>query len=269
MNLSIAVVTYDSRAVIEPCLTSIYGANIPFPFEVIVIDNNSNDGTVEYIRSKFPDVRLIVNSRNEGLAKAVNLAFQESSGRYLLVLNPDIQVCPGAIPALLNAMEADPMIGLCGPKLLNIDGSLQYSCRGYYTLYTLLLRRTFLGTMSPNHEAVRHHLMMDWDHATSREVDWVLGAAFMLRREAIHDGKVMDETFFLYFEDVDLCLRLKKDGWKVIYFPDAMMIHRHQRASAGGMWNRAKVEHLKSWVKFTWKHRHEPLLHLSRNKWHG
>lgn len=266
MNLSIAVVTYDSRAVIEPCLASIYGANIPFPFEVIVIDNNSNDGTVDDIRSKFRDVRLIVNRRNEGLAKAVNLVFQETSGRYFLVLNPDIEVCPRAISTLCSMMGSHPDIGLCAPKLLNIDGTLQYSCRRYYTLHTVLLRRTFLGTMFPGHEAVRHHLMMDWDHATSREVDWVMGAAFMLRREAIRDGKVMDESFFLYFEDVDLCLRLKKDGWKVIYFPDAVMIHRHQRDSAGGRWNRAKVEHLKSWVKFSWKHRHEPLLRLSRNR---
>jgi GT2 family glycosyltransferase len=269
MNLFIAVVTYKSRAVIEPCLASIYGSNMPFPFEVIVIDNNSNDGSVEYIRSKFPDVRLIVNRRNEGFAKAVNLAFRECSGRYLLVLNPDILVCHGAIPALVSMMESDPEIGLCAPKLLNIDGSLQYSCRRYYTLYTLLLRRTILGSIFPNHEALRKHLMMDWDHSTAREVDWVLGAAFMLRREAVPEDQAMDERFFLYFEDVDLCLQLQKAGWKVIYYPGAVMIHHHQRESAKRILSRAKFEHMKSWIKFSWKHRHEPLLHLSRNKGHG
>lgn len=266
MNLSIAVVTYQSRAVIEPCLTSLYDGDEPLLFEVLVIDNGSTDGTAECIASKFPGVRLIVNRQNEGLAKAVNLAFQQSSGTYFLVLNPDIEVCRGAISALLSAMQSDPRIGLCAPKLLNIDGTLQHSCRRYYTLYTLLLRRTFLRRMFPDHQAVRHHLMMEWDHATCREVEWVLGAAFILRRDAIRDRELMDKNFFLYFEDVDLCLRLRKDGWKVIYLPDAVMIHHHQRASARGAWNRAKLEHLKSWLKFSWKHRHEPLLRISRNK---
>jgi N-acetylglucosaminyl-diphospho-decaprenol L-rhamnosyltransferase len=266
MNLSIAVVTYQSRGLIEPCLTSIYGADVPLPIEVLVIDNSSSDGTADCIASRFPGVRLIVNRGNEGLAKAINLAFQVSSGRYFLILNPDIEVRPGAIPALLSAMQSDPGIGLCAPTLLNIDGSLQHSCRRYYTFHTLLLRRTFLGMMFPDHEAVRHHLMMDWDHSTACEVDWVLGAALMLRREAIPNGQVMDERFFLYFEDVDLCLRLRKAGWKVMYYPEAVMVHHHQRASARVIWNRAKFEHLKSWVKFSWKHRHEPLLRLSRNK---
>ena len=108
--------------------------------------------------------------------------------------------------------------------------------------------------------------MMDWDHADTREVDWVLGGAMMLRRDAIPKGNVMDERFFLYFEDVDLCLRLQKAGWKVMYYPDAVMVHHHQRASAKKIWNRAKFEHLKSWIKFSWKHRHEPLLKPSRNK---
>ena len=108
--------------------------------------------------------------------------------------------------------------------------------------------------------------MLDWNHSSQREVDWALGAAFILRREAVPDGRVMDERFFLYFEDVDLCLRLRKAGWKVMYNPEAVMIHHHQRESAGHNWNRAKFEHLKSWIKFAWKHRHEPLLKLSRSK---
>jgi N-acetylglucosaminyl-diphospho-decaprenol L-rhamnosyltransferase len=266
MELSIAVVTYCSKDLVEACLRSIRGTSGDIEHEVLVIDNRSSDGTVDHVRTSFPDVQLIENKHNVGLAKAVNLAFRQTSGRYFLFLNPDIRVHAGAITNLIIAMESDKAIGLCAPKLVNPDGSLQYSCRRYYTLGTLLLRRTFLGRMLPHHRAIRDHLMMDYDHATPREVDWVLGAAFLLRREAIQEQTVMDERFFLYFEDVDLCLRLRKAGWKVMYYPEAVMVHHHQRASARVIWNRAKFEHLKSWVKFSWKHRHEPLLRLSRNK---
>lgn len=264
MDLSIAVVTYCSKNLIDACLQSVRAAAIGTHHEVLVVDNRSSDGTAHHIRTNFPDIRLIENRCNEGLAKAINLAFRQSSGRYFLFLNPDITVFAGAIQSLIAAVESDKTIGLCAPKLLNPDGSLQYSCRRYYTPVTLLLRRTFLGRMFPHHRAIRDHLMMDYDHVGPREVDWVLGAAFMLRRSAILDQNVMDERFFLYFEDVDLCLRLRKVGWKVVYDPHAVMIHHHQRESARGWWNRAKFEHLKSWIKFSWKHRHEPLLRASR-----
>lgn len=266
MDLSIAVVTHCSKNFIDACLRSIREAAISIAYEVLVVDNRSSDGTAHHIRTNFPDIRLIENGCNEGLAKAINLASRQTTGRYFLFLNPDIRVCAGAIPSLMAAMESDKTMGLCAPKLLNADGSLQYSCRRYYTLGTLVLRRTFLRRMFPHHRVVHDHLMMDYDHAEPREVDWVLGAAFLLRREAIQGQNFMDERFFLYFEDVDLCLRLRKAGWKVMYYPEAVMVHHHQRASAKAIWNRAKFEHLKSWIKFSWKHRHEPLLRLSRTR---
>jgi N-acetylglucosaminyl-diphospho-decaprenol L-rhamnosyltransferase len=190
----------------------------------------------------------------------VNIGFRRTSGTYVLVLNPDIEVRPDSIKTLIDYMESAPDVGLCAPKLLNPDGTLQYSCRTYYSLRTVLLRRTVLGRLFPDHPCVRTHLMTDWDHEGRREVDWVLGAAFMLRRSALPVEGVMDERFFLYFEDVDLCLRLHKSGWKVVYNPAAVMVHHHQRASAQGLLSRAKFEHVRSWIKFSLKHRREPLL---------
>jgi N-acetylglucosaminyl-diphospho-decaprenol L-rhamnosyltransferase len=269
MSLTIAIVNYNSRELMTACLQSIAQARISVKHEVVVVDNHSSDGSVEAIRNLFPFVRLLENKHNLGFSRAVNLVFHRTSRKYCLVLNPDIEVSRDSVEQLVNYMESHPEVGLCAPKLLNPDGTMQYSCRRYYTMLSVLLRRTTLGSIFPNHEALRKHLMMDWDHSTDREVDWVLGAAFMLRREAIPDSQVMDERFFLYFEDVDLCLRLQKAGWKVIYYPGAVMIHHHQRESAKRILSRAKFEHMKSWIKFSWKHRHEPLLHLSRNKGHG
>jgi GT2 family glycosyltransferase len=266
ITLSIVIVNFQARSLLEKCIISVLASGIRWPFEMFVVDNDSKDGSEELIAERFPEVRLIKNHKNVGFARAANSAFIHCKGRYLLVLNPDIEVSIGAINSLLDYMESRPKVALASPKLLNSDGTLQYSCRTYYSFYIAMMRRTILGKLFPNHRIIRDHLMMDWDHADTREVDWVLGGAMMLRRQAFSDQQVMDERFFLYFEDVDLCLRLRKAGWKVMYYPDAVMVHHHQRASAMGIWNHAKFEHIKSWVKFLWKHRHEQLLRLSRNR---
>jgi GT2 family glycosyltransferase len=264
MKLSIAIVHYRTPDLLLSCLRSIDAFPPVISYEVMVVDNYSNDGTVDFIRNKYPKIALIENSDNRGFGRAANQAFAQSQAEFFLLLNPDISLGEGAIQHLLDGIQSNPSVGLCAPRLINPDGTLQYSCRRYHTLAAIVLRRTMLGRLFPNHKALRNYLMMDWDHSTAREVDWVLGAAFMLRREAIPNGRVMDERYFLYFEDVDLCLRLRKAGWKVMYYPEAVMVHHHQRESASTIWNRAKFEHLKSWIKFSWKHRHEPL--LSRNR---
>jgi GT2 family glycosyltransferase len=197
----------------------------------------------------------MANVENIGYARAVNQAWNQATGRHLLVLNPDIVVRPLALTVLHHHLEENPRTGLVAPRLLNPDGSLQHSCRRHYTAATYALRRTPLGRLFPDHRIVRQHLMADWDHGETREVDWVLGAAMMMRREAIGDT-VMDARYFIYFEDVDLCLRLQREGWEVVYDPAAEMIHHHRRASADGLLNRRKYEHFKSWIRFSLKHSH-------------
>ena len=255
VDLSIVIVHYRSPMDLETCLRSIEEARMPMGHEICVVDNRSEDGAVAMVRRLFPKVKVIENSHNVGFGRAVNEAFRRTAGVYVLVLNPDIMVRPDSIETLRRYMESDRDVAICAPKLLNEDGTLQFSCRKDYSVGVYLFRRTPLGRWFPGHKIIRDHLMADWDHATSRDVDWVLGAAFMLRRSAFQDSLVMDERFFLYFEDVDLCLRLRRAGWRVVYNPDSVMVHAHQRASAGGLVSRAKVEHLKSWLKFEWKHR--------------
>lgn len=255
VDLTIIIVNYNSRKDLERCLQSIEEAGLSCPHEIVVVDNASHDGSQSSVRDAYRKVRLLASSTNLGFGRAVNEAFRQTVGAYVLVLNPDIVVRPDSIERLHRYMASHQDVALCAPKLLNEDGTLQYSCRTDYSLGVYLFRRTPLGRWLPGHRIISDHLMTSWDHAAPRDVDWVLGAAFMLRRSAFQDSLVMDERFFLYFEDVDLCLRLRRAGWRVVYNPESVMVHAHQRASAGGLLSRAKVEHLKSWLKFEWKHR--------------
>lgn len=255
MDLTIAIVHYRSQRDLETCLRSIEEAQIQICYEICVVDNRSEDGAIAMVRRLFPKVTVIENKQNLGFGRAVNEAFRQTAGSYVLVLNPDIVVRPGSIERLHHYMESHHDVALCAPKLLNEDGTLQYSCRTDYSVGVYLFRRTPLRRWLPDHRIISDHLMATWDHTTPRDVDWVLGAAFMLRRSAFQESLVMDERFFLYFEDVDLCLRLRRAGWRVVYNPDSVMVHAHRRASASRLVSRAKVEHLKSWLKFEWKHR--------------
>lgn len=217
-----------------------------------MVDNASVDGTPAMLTEDFPDVHVVANRENLGYSRAVNQAIRAATGRYVLILNPDIEVIPGAIDELARHLDAHPDTGIAGGKLLNPDGSLQYSCRTFYTLFTLLHRRTPIGRLFPNSSVVRDHLMLDWDHESVREVDWMLGACLMVRNEAIRDVGLMDERFFMYFEDVDWCYRMKQHGWKVVYVPGARMKHVHRRDSArgGGIFNRRILAHLNSMFRF-------------------
>ena len=255
MILSIILVNYNSRMAITSCLSAIFRSHPSLDYEVLVVDNASTDNSRQLLAEGFPRLRLIENRENVGFSRAVNQGVRRSRGRYLLLLNPDMTVLPGSIDKMIGFMEGHPEVGLLLPKLLNQDGTLQFSCRTFYDFPTLFFRKTPLGKIFPNHRIIRRHLMMDWDHEKPREVDWGLGACMLLRRAVVSGGDLLDERFFLYFEDVDLCFRLKNEGWKVLYYPEALMIHAHMRQSSRGWINRAKWEHLKSLLKYYWKHR--------------
>ncbi len=249
LDLGVVVVTHNSAKELPACLTSLRAATFEGSTRIMVVDNASTDEGPALVRDSFPGVELVVNERNLGYARAVNQGAGRLEGRYLLILNPDVVVEPDALGVLADFLDQSPDVGLVAPRLLYPDRSLQYSCRGHYTLATYLLRRSPLRWFFPDHPVVRRHLMADWDHAEIQPVDWVLGAAMMVRREAL-EGPVMDERYFLYFEDVDLCLTLEQRGWKVVYHPGATMLHEHRRGSGRGLLNRGKYHHFRSWLKF-------------------
>ncbi len=250
LDLSIIIVGYNSAEPLAACLRSLAECPDTVSREVLVVDNASSDDTSLMVKREFPWVELYQNAANVGLSRAVNRGIRASRGRHILVLNPDIEARSGSLDALVAFMDATPEAGLVGAKLINTDGTLQLSCRGFYTFWTLLLRRTFLGKLFRNSGAIRRHLMLDYDHETARKVDWVLGACMLVRRAAMADVGAMDERYFLYFEDVDWCYRMWRGGWTVWYVPDSVMDHRHARGSARPGLNKLLIAHLISLLHF-------------------
>jgi len=250
VTVSIIIVTYNSAKVIGACLDSLAADCASGLAEAIVVDNASPDDSVRVVRENYPWATLIAGRENLGYSKGVNLGMQRARGRFLLVLNPDTVVRRGTLRRLIEFAEKTPDAGIIGPKLVFEDGTVQLSCRRFYTIRVLLMRRTPLGRLFPRSRVITDHLMSDWDHGSDREVDWVLGACMMVRRDAVREVGLMDERFFLYFEDVDWCYRMKQRGLKVYYLADAVIEHGHKRESAQAVLNRPFVAHLVSLFRY-------------------
>ena len=253
-DLSIIIVNYNTRNLLEQCLNSIYSENYHFDYEIFIVDNDSKDGSVEMIKTKFPQVKLIENRNNPGFAAANNQVLRRNNARYLLLINPDMVVLPDSLNLMIGFMDEHPGAGIAGGKLLNPDYSLQYSCRKFSTLATFFLRGIHFDTLFPNNTVLRKYMMSDWDHNQVRQVDWVLGSCMMVRRKAIEEVGMLDENFILYFEDQDWCYRMWKHGWKVYYVPRAQMIHYYQRRSAKRILNGLTWIHVRSMLYFFKKH---------------
>lgn len=248
--VSVIIVTYNSAGVIGACLESLAAEAASGLLEVIVADNASADDSAGVVGRSFPWAQVIAGTENLGYSRGVNLGIRRARGRYLFILNPDTVVRRGAIRRLIEFVERTPDAGVVGPRLVFHDGTVQFSCRRFYTFSVLLLRRTPLGKLFPNARAVRDHLMLDFDHDSTREVDWVLGAAMFVRREAVDSVGMMDERFFLYFEDVDWCYRMTQKGLKVYYLAEAVVEHGYKRESAQTVLNRSFAAHLVSLFRY-------------------
>jgi GT2 family glycosyltransferase len=249
MDLSIIIVTYNSRAPVERCIASIETHEPRRAYE-IVVDNDSSDGTAEAVAKRFPRARVVANDENLGYSRGVNQGIRLSSGRAILILNPDIIVREGSIDRLMEFMDEHPDAGIVGSKLVYPDGRLQYSCRSFYTVSALLLRRTFLGALFPRAKPLRDHLLLDYDHETPRTVDWIIGACMLVRRAALEKVGAMDERFFLYFEDIDWCNRMKRHGWSVYYAPSSVMTHTYERSSAKSILRKPFLIHILSLMRY-------------------
>ncbi len=250
MKLAVVIIHYNTSADLDRCLESLAAYPPAAEHQVVVVDNASDDAGLAAVRERYGQCLWIMNAENTGYARGANRGMAAVEADYYLVLNPDIVVQPGALDRLLAFADQHPRAGLVGPQLLNEDGSIQDSCRRFYTFRTLLLRRTILGRIFPNSETVRRHLMHDFDHRSARPVDWVLGGCILVRREAVDRCGAMDERFFLYFEDVDWCYRMWQAGYEVMYTPDARFVHRHRRESAGKKFGRSWWLHLGSLLSF-------------------
>jgi hypothetical protein len=252
LDLSIVIVSFNAWDYLEKCLLSIRNTVQEMSYEIIVVDNNSLDGTVGRIRSDFPGARLIANSSNVGFARGNNQGIEVARGRYVLLLNNDTEVLPGAVYTLFRIMENHPRVGLLGCRLLNTDGSLQVSFGSKISFISDFSRKYVINF----YEIRKNRLVgryLEWRHSRQREVDWVKGACMFLRRQALLDAEMLDEKIFMYTEEVDLGSRISDLGWKIWYTPEARIIH-HGGISTSANSYRAQIEYRKSQLYFYSKH---------------
>jgi N-acetylglucosaminyl-diphospho-decaprenol L-rhamnosyltransferase len=224
LDLSIIVVNWNTLELLAKCLSSVWDeirTLHPLRVETLVVDNASTDGSAQMVRERFPWVMLIENQDNVGFARANNQAILQSTGRYVLLLNPDTEVRPGALEALVRFMETHPQAGGAGARLLNPDGTLQVSCYPAPTLWRELWRMFHLDALRPY--GVYH--MQDWDVNRHRQVDVVQGACLILRQETLDQVGLLDDEYFIYSEEVDLCHRLQQVGWELYWVPQAQVVH--------------------------------------------
>jgi hypothetical protein len=226
MMLSIVIVNYNTEKLLKGCLESVYAGANGTPFDVWVVDNNSRDDSVTMVKSQFPTVKVIENRVNVGFSKANNMVISRSLSDYILLLNPDTLVVGDAIDRVMKFMDEHPNVGIAGCKVLNKDGTLQLACRRTIpTPKVAFFRLTGLSKLFPASKVMARYNLTYEDAEKTQEVDAVSGAFLMIRREAVNAIGLLDERFFMYGEELDWCLRAKRAGWAVMYYPAAEIVH--------------------------------------------
>lgn len=239
--LSVIIISYNTRQMTLDCLRALYAdlgheGLAGAPAEVWVVDNASGDGSAEAVRAAFPDVRLIENPRNAGFGAANNLAMRQAGGEFLLLLNSDAFVHPGAVAALLSYLRAHPRAGAVGPRLLNRDDTVQPSCYRFPSPARAWLENLWVSSLLPSHSVVGDYRR--WAHDSARSVDWVIGACLLVRRTAYEQAGGFDEAFFMYQEETDWQRRLRDGGWDITFTPSAVVTHL---GGASGAAEQAKI----------------------------
>ena len=257
MQLSVVVVSHNTRELLAACLQSLDEHLRDVEHEVCVVDNASTDGSAALVRERFPHVRLLANERNAGFSAAVNAAIEATAGRYLCWLNPDTRLLDDGMAAVLAYLDAHERVGVVGPQLVNADGSIQLSFRSFPTYATAFFNRNSLLTrFFPRNRYTRDYLHTDWDHGLVQETDWVSGACLIHRRAL---GR-LDERFFMYMEDIDFCLRARGAGWSVVYHPALRVLHHIGGSSRRMPVRRVIVLHRSIWRYYAKHFRRNPLL---------
>jgi len=253
-TLSIIIVNYNAEKLLKACIESIYRETCNASFDIWLVDNNSQDGSVDMIEKDFPEVNLIQNNENLGFAKANNMAISRIESDCVLLLNPDTIICDNAVEKVVKFMDRNPKIGISGCKVLNEDGTLQLACRrSIPTPGTAFFRLTGLSKLFPHSKVMAKYNLTYLDPNKAHEVDAVSGAFLMIRREVVDNIGKLDERFFMYGEELDWCFRAKKAGWTVMYYPDAEIIHYKGECSKSNS-RKAAFEFHRSMYLFHKKH---------------
>ncbi len=225
MRVSIIIVSWNVKALLEKCLVSLERYTDPAQCQVIVVDNASTDGTVAMMQERFPWVEVIANTENAGFARANNQALAKATGEYILLLNPDTEISNDTIEKCVQFMQTHPDAGAVGCKLLNADGSHQPSVRRFPTVLAMLFVLFKINKLWPNNPVVQSYLARDFDYSRTQSVDQIMGAFMFLPKSLIDRIGLFDERFFIWFEEVDLCRRIRQARSKVYYTPETSIIH--------------------------------------------
>jgi len=259
MDLSVIIVNYNQKYFPKMCVNALEQSKTKYKFEIIVVDNNSHDESMEFLKqaAKKKRIKLLSLKKNYGYGVANNRGSKTAKGKYLLFLNPDVFVKEDTIQKLIDYAKKNKKTGIVGPKLLYHNGEIQASCRRLMSFTDLIIKRTFLKRFFP--ERIKKYLMQDYKHDQKREVDLLVGAAMLMPRQVYQKVKGFDPRYFLFMEDFDLCRKVSAAGFKVTYYPLAEAVHFHKRLSGGSLFTllfkQVFWHHIISACKYFWKWR--------------
>ena len=254
-DISIIIITWNSGKWIKICLDLIQATAGDLKIETIVVDNFSKDKTLKILKAYNSQIKLIQNSSNLGYAKGCNQGLKIAQGNYILLLNPDTEITENSLKKMRDFMEKNPEAGALGPQLLDFEGQIQPSCRRFPDYKLLLWELSGLSRLCPKSKIYGAWKMGDFDFKSTREVEQPMGSALLIRKKVIDQIGFMDESFFLFYNDVDFCYRIKQAGWKIYFYPEAKIFH-----SKGASTGQVKVKKI---ILSHWGH----FLYLK--KYHG
>ncbi len=252
VDISIIIVSWNVSQLLQACLESIFANQSNLKLQVIVVDSGSADDSCAMVRQRFPDVTLFDMQKNVGFPAGNNIGIQAAVGRNIYLLNPDTEIIKDALPIMLNRLEADPALGMVGAKLLNTDGSLQSSRRRFPTLLTGMFESTWFESLAPKSVLARYYMEDKPDNQPCYP-DWVMGASMLTSRAAVEAAGGMDEGYFMYSEELDWCRRIVEAGYKILWTPEAEIIHHVGASSSQAStqrhinFNRAKLRYFRKY----------------------
>ncbi len=225
VEISVVLISFNGEEFIEDCLSSVYESLKPYSSEVIIVDNNSADGTIDLVKKDYSDSILIQNNENRGFAPAVNQGLKRAEGKYVLILNQDTKIVDDAIGKLKRRMEGDNKVGSIGPKFIGFDGNLQKASRAFPRYRDIIYELTGLSRLFSGSKIFSRWKMGWFDHESEAEVDQPMGAALMITKRIVKEVGLFDERFPIFLNDVDYCRRIQEAGYRNLYYPDAVVMH--------------------------------------------
>lgn len=254
-DITVIIVNWKVRDLLEQSLKSILLNKDGLSLEIYVVDNDSRDGTSEMIMMEYPEIKVIAMPRNLGFAKANNIAIKQAKGEYIFLLNPDTEVKPNFFKNIYDYMETHPEVGIAGPKILNEDGSIQQSIRRLPDIFSQILILLKLRNILGEKNLLRNYFLTNFDYSREQEVEQIMGAAMMIRREVFEKVGLFDEGFFVWFEEVDLCNRARAAGFKIKYYPGAELLHAGGKSFGQKSMVRKQLIFDKSLLYYFFKHK--------------